>query len=169
MTTVGFDQPLYILPFDHRGSFQKNMFGWHGTLTPEQMAEIVAAKRVIYDAFRKAIDTGVPKDKAGILVDEQFGAAILRDAAAARRQGRNQVGCIILGRGEDDAKVREWLGIAAAVPGFIGFAVGRTSFWDTLVNWLAKKVTRDQAVDQISARYREFVTIFETHQKAVTA
>ena len=309
MTTLGFNQPLYILPFDHRGSFQKNMFGWDGKLTPEQTAEIAAAKRIIYDAFRKAIQTGVPKGKAGILVDEQFGAAILRDAAAegyftacpaeksgqdefdfeygdrfaehieafdptfckvlvrynpeadrelnrrqaarlkglsdylhrasrtlfmfellvpaekaqlerlhgdrkaydltlrphlmaeaiqalqdagvepdvwkieglerradcenvvaaARRQGRNQVGCIILGRGEDDAKVREWLSIAAAVPGFIGFAVGRTSFWDPLVNWLAKKITRDQAVDQISARYREFVTNFETHQRAVPA
>jgi 5-dehydro-2-deoxygluconokinase len=94
----------------------------------------------------------------------------LRERRGCRAQaGRNQVGCIILGRGEDDAKVREWPGIAAAVPGFIGFAVGRTSFWDPLVNWLAEKVTRDQAVDQISARYREFVTIFETHQKAVTA
>jgi len=310
MTTRGFNQPLYILPFDHRGSFQKNMFGWDGKPTPEQTAEIAGAKRVIYDAFRKAIQTGVPKHKAGILVDEQFGAAILRDAAAggyfsacpaeksgqdefdfeygdrfaehieafdptfckvlvrynpegdrelnrrqvarlkrlsdylhrtksrtlfmfellvppekaqlerlhgdrkaydlevrphlmaeaiqalqeagvepdvwkieglerradcenvvaaARRQGRNQVGCIILGRGEDDAKVREWLSIAAAVPGFIGFAVGRTSFWDPLVDWLAKNITRDQAVDQISARYLEFVTIFETHKQAVTA
>ena len=37
---------------------------------------------MIYDAFRKAVQTGVPKEKAGILVDEQFGAAILRDAAA---------------------------------------------------------------------------------------
>ncbi len=73
MTTIGFNQPLYILPFDHRGSFQKNMFGWRGTLTPEQTAEIAAAKRVIYDAFQKAIRTGVPKDKAGILVDEQLG------------------------------------------------------------------------------------------------
>jgi 5-dehydro-2-deoxygluconokinase len=89
--------------------------------------------------------------------------------AAARRLGRSQVGCIILGRGEDDAKVREWLSIAAAVPGFIGFAVGRTSFWNPLVNWLAKKVTRDQAVDQIVARYRELVTIFETHQRPVAA
>ena len=310
MITLGFDRPLYILPFDHRGSFQKKLFGWDGTLTPEQMAEVGAAKGVIYDAFRKAIQTGVAKDKAGVLVDDQFGAAILRDAAtrgyctacpadksgqdefdfeygdgfaehieafdptfckvlvrynpegdrelnrrqaarlkalseylhgaksrslfmfellvpaekaqlesldgdrkaydltlrprlmaeaiealqdagvepdvwkieglesradcenvvaAARRQGRNQVGCIVLGRGEDEAKVRGWLSIAAGVPGFIGFAVGRTSFWDPLVNWLANEVMRDQAVDQISARYREFVTILETHQLAVTA
>jgi hypothetical protein len=24
----GFTQPLYILPFDHRGSFVSGMFGW---------------------------------------------------------------------------------------------------------------------------------------------
>src|ERR1700676_2291945 len=78
--TVGFDRPLYILPFDHRGSFQSKMFGWKGTLTPEQTADIAAAKQVIYDAFKAVIAGGLSKDKAGILVDEQFGAAILRDA-----------------------------------------------------------------------------------------
>src|SRR5271157_6209688 len=80
MTTLGFDKPLYILPFDHRGSFQKKMFGWDGELTPQQTADIAAAKRVIYDAFKLAVHAGVPKEKAGILVDEQFGAGILRDA-----------------------------------------------------------------------------------------
>jgi len=79
--TLGFDQPLYILPFDHRGSFQTKMFGWTGTLTTEQTAAIAAAKQVIYDGFKAAVAAGVPKDRAGILVDEQFGAAILRDAA----------------------------------------------------------------------------------------
>src|SRR4029077_5694637 len=39
-------------------------------------------KRVIYDAFKAAIAAGVPREKAGILVDEQFGSAILRDAVA---------------------------------------------------------------------------------------
>src|SRR5438132_14050244 len=77
----GFDRPLYILPFDHRGSFQTKMFGWKGTLTPAQTAEIAAAKQVIYDAFKAAVAGGVARDRAGILVDEQFGAAILRDAA----------------------------------------------------------------------------------------
>src|SRR5262245_48441153 len=79
--TLGFDQPLYILPFDHRGSFETKMFGWHGALTDAQTAEIAAAKRVIYDGFQAAVAGGVPADRAGILVDEQFGAAILRDAA----------------------------------------------------------------------------------------
>jgi myo-inositol catabolism protein IolC len=83
MTSVGFDKPLNVLPFDHRGSFQKKMFGWDGALNPQQAAEICAAKRVIYDAFTTAIHPGVPEEKAGILVDEQFGGTILRDASAA--------------------------------------------------------------------------------------
>src|SRR5258708_17206312 len=78
--TIGYDQPLYILPFDHRGSFQTKMFGWKGELTPAQTAEIAATKQVIYDAFKAAIAGGILKNKAGILVDEQFGAVILRDA-----------------------------------------------------------------------------------------
>ena len=298
---IGFDQPLYVLPFDHRGSFQTKMFGWKGTLTAEQTAEIAAAKQVIYDAFKAAVAGGVPKPKAGILVDEQFGAAILKDAAqngyatscpaeksgqdefdfeygeefakhiemfsptfckvlvrynpegdqaanqvqaarlkrladylhakgkskfmlellvpaekaqldkvkgdkkaydrelrpglmaqaihqlqdagieadvwkiegldrredcvnvvaATRRGGRSKVGSIVLGRGEDDKKVREWLGVAAPVPGFIGFAVGRTTFWDPLVDMRAKKITRAAAVAEIARRYREWVDIFE--------
>jgi 5-dehydro-2-deoxygluconokinase len=78
--TLGFDRPLYIQPFDHRGSFETGMFGWTGALTSEQTAQIAEAKQVIYDGFKAAVAAGVPKQKAGILVDEQFGAAILHDA-----------------------------------------------------------------------------------------
>jgi 5-dehydro-2-deoxygluconokinase len=304
--TIGFDKPLYVLPFDHRATFQTKMFGWKGTLTPAQSKEIIAAKRVIYEGFKAAVAAGVPKEKAGILVDEQFGSDILRDAAkngfstaytveksgqeefdfeygeefarhieafnptfakvlvrynpegdralnqrqasrlkqlsdylhgsgrmfmfellvpetkaqldrvkgnkgaydrelrpglmaeairqlqdsglepdvwkiegvdrregcekvvaAARRNGRDKVSCIVLGRGEDDAKVREWLAVAASVPGFIGFAVGRTSFWEPLMSWREKKATRDQAVADIARRYQEWVAIFEKHSVPV--
>jgi myo-inositol catabolism protein IolC len=58
------------------------MFGWQSPLSDAQTAEIAGAKRVIYDGFLAALAAGVPKEKAGILVDEQFGAAILRDAAS---------------------------------------------------------------------------------------
>jgi 5-dehydro-2-deoxygluconokinase len=310
MNCIGFDKPFYILPFDHRSSLRKKMFGWDGDLSTQQTAEIIVAKRVIYDAFKAAIRAGVPKGKAAILVDEQFGATILRDAtaegyvtccpaersgqdefdfeygehfdehieavhptfckvlvrynpegnhsvnqlqlvrlrrlseylhsnlghsrfllellvppekaqlerlkrdkkvydrelrpalmaqameqlqdadiepdvwkieglerhedcekivAAARRQTRHHVGCIILGRGEDEGKVREWLTTAAAVPGVIGFAVGRTSFWGPLVDWRAKRITREDAVAEIARRYREYVKIFEASEKAVPA
>jgi len=306
MKAIGYDQPLYILPFDHRGSFETKMFGWHGDLTAAQTAEIAAAKQVIYDGFKAAIAAGVSKEKAGILVDEQFGAAFLRDAAAngyttacpaeksgqdefdfeygadfakhieafhptfckvlvrynpegdaslnqrqvarlkqlsdfihdqsqsrflfellvpaekaqldrlkgdkkaydlelrprlmvqaieelqdagvepdiwkiegldrrddcakmvaaARRGGRDKVSCIILGRGEDDKKVHEWLATAAEVEGFIGFAVGRTDFWEPLVSYRAKKITREAAVAEIARRYQEFVGIFEMARPA---
>ena len=301
MSIRGYQKPLYILPFDHRGSFETGMFGWKGDLTAEQTAQIAAAKRVIYDGFQQALAGGVPAENAGILVDEQFGAAILRDAkanghlfacpaeksgqeefdfeygedfaahieafhptfskvlvrynpegdpvlnkrqsarlkrlsdylhganrslfmfellvpaekaqldkvkgdkkaydleirprlmietirelqnagvepdvwkiegldrredcekivAAAQSGGRNAVGCIILGRGENDQKVHEWLTTAAAVPGFIGFAVGRTDFWDPLVAWRDNKSSRETAVSEIARRYREFVDAFE--------
>jgi 5-dehydro-2-deoxygluconokinase len=304
--TVGYDRPLYVLPFDHRGTFQKNMFGWTGTLTAEQTAKIAAMKTVIYDGFKAALAGGVPQDKAGILVDEQFGGGILRDAAkhgyntscpaeksgqdefdfeygeeftghieefrptfckvlvrynpegepamntrqagrlkrlsaylhsggpskfmfellvpaekaqletvggdkkrydrelrpdlmvkaihalqdagveadvwkiegidtaedcqkvlaAMKRGGRDHVGGIILGRGEDDVKVRHWLKTAASVPGFIGFAVGRTSFWEPCAEWKEGKRTREAAVAEIARRYREWVDIFESAARA---
>jgi myo-inositol catabolism protein IolC len=305
----GYDRPLYLMPFDHRGSFQTKMFGWQSPLSDAQTAEIAGAKRVIYDGFLAALAGGVPREKAGILVDEQFGAAILRDAtskniitacpleksgqaefdfeygaefsshietfdptfgkvlvrynpdgdralnkrqaarlkrlsdflaargrgrfmfellvppdklqlerlkgdretydlelrprlmveaiqelqdggvdpdlwkveglarredcqrvvAAARAGGRHNVGCIILGRGEDDRKVGEWLGIAATVPGFVGFAIGRTVFWDSLVAWRSKLATRDQTVAEIARRYRQFVDLFERKDAALSS
>ena len=81
--------------------------------------------------------------------------------AAARRDGRDKVSCIILGRGEDDHKVREWLATAAGVDGFIGFAVGRTTWWDPLADWRAHRIAREAAVAEIARRYREWVDIFE--------
>jgi len=82
MIDVGFDRPLYVLPFDHRGSFQSGLFGWKGALTTDQTARVSASKRIIYDGLLAAVAGGVPKERTGILVDEQFGAEILRDAAA---------------------------------------------------------------------------------------
>jgi myo-inositol catabolism protein IolC len=81
--------------------------------------------------------------------------------AAARRGGRDTVGCIVLGRGADAGRVRTWLTTAATVPGFIGFAVGRTTFWDALVDWRSRRITRAAAVDIVAHRYQEWVDIFE--------
>jgi myo-inositol catabolism protein IolC len=298
--TLGYNKPLYILPFDHRGSFQTGMFGWKGTLSPEQTAQIATAKQVIYDGLKAAIAAGVAKERAGILVDEQFGAAILQDATkngyitavsaeksgqdefdfeygedfashieafnptfckvlvrynpegdkstnarqagrlqrlsdylhrtdrkymfellvpatpdqlqqvggdrkrydlerrptlmvnairelqeagvepdiwkiegldhredcvqvadTTRRDGRGEVGCIVLGRGEDEAHVHTWLTTAAGVSGFIGFAVGRTTFWDPLVAWREQKSSREAAVAEIARRYRQWVDVFK--------
>jgi 5-dehydro-2-deoxygluconokinase len=57
------------------------MFGWTGSLSAQQTGKIAAMKQVIYEGQKRALPGGVPKEQAGILVDEQFGAEILRDAS----------------------------------------------------------------------------------------
>jgi myo-inositol catabolism protein IolC len=300
MTSPGYTHPLYLLPFDHRASYIKGMFDLHPPLDAAQHDRVADSKRLIYEGFERAVADGVPLDRAGILVDEEFGAAIQRDArklgaitalpvegsgsdefhfeygddfaahiaafaptfakvlvrynpegdgelnarqtarlqqlsthcrgvgqrfmfellvpatdgqladlagdknaydlklrpqlmaqairalqdagvepdvwkiegldrredcemlsALARRDGRGEVGCILLGRGADDAKVEEWLRTAAGVPGFIGFAVGRTSFWDPVAGYFKQGMARDAAAAEIAARYRRWVDVFE--------
>src|SRR3954468_20855341 len=72
--TLGYDGKLYILAFDHRGSFQKKMFGIEGDPTPEQTETIADAKHLIFEGMVKAVDAGVDPHATGVLVDEQFGA-----------------------------------------------------------------------------------------------
>src|SRR5206468_7040521 len=79
---LGYDRRLYILAFDHRGSFQKKMFGISGTPTTEEANRIADAKSLIFEGFQLALSDGAPKDAAGILVDEQFGDAVARKAKA---------------------------------------------------------------------------------------
>jgi myo-inositol catabolism protein IolC len=83
---LGYDGKLYILAFDHRGSFQKKMFGIEGDPTPEQTATISDAKHLIYEGMVKAVEkSDVHPDQLGVLVDEQFGSPknIPGDAKAA--------------------------------------------------------------------------------------
>ena len=81
---LGYDTKLYILAFDHRGSFEK-MFGVSGRApTPEEVARISDAKSLIFEGFRRAVAEGVPKDAAGVLVDGQYGPQVAR---AARAEG----------------------------------------------------------------------------------
>ena len=296
----GYNKRLYILPFDHRHSYGSEVFGYHEPMTPAQIDDIALSKAVIYGGFKAAIAAGVSADKAGLLVDEEFGAAILEEArshgfitclsaeksgqhdfdfeygpafkehiekfnptfakvlvrynpqgdaamnavqakrlktlsdylaeskryfmfellvlaeksqlrqvggdvhaydlklrpalmkqaieelqnrgvepdvwkiegldrpedcrtiaATVRRGGRDKVGCIILGRGENEAKVIQWLTTAAAVPGFIGFAVGRSSFLQSIVDLRSGKIGRAQAVEQIRQKFMEWVGVFE--------
>jgi len=84
-----------------------------------------------------------------------------RIVAMSRRDGRGDVGCIVLGRHEAEDKVATWLKTAASVPGFIGFAVGRTTFWDAVADYVKKRTTRPEAVSRIAQRYQKWVAIFE--------
>src|ERR1700721_262068 len=81
---LGFTRDLYIMPFDHRGSFQERLFGIKGrTPNAQETAEIASYKEIIYKGFLDAVKAGVPRDKAGILADRQFGSQVLKEAHAA--------------------------------------------------------------------------------------
>ena len=73
---LGYDGKLYILAFDHRGSFQKNMFGIQGDPTPEETETISDSKRLIFEGMLEAVDRGAEAGATGVLVDEQFGSNI---------------------------------------------------------------------------------------------
>ena len=80
---LGYDRKLYILAFDHRGSFQKKMFGIQGDPTPEETAIIADAKHLIYEGMVEAVKRGIEPSSAGVLVDEQFGGEIPERAREA--------------------------------------------------------------------------------------
>ncbi|HEY2771937.1 MAG TPA: DUF2090 domain-containing protein, partial [Solirubrobacteraceae bacterium] len=77
---LGYDGKLYILAFDHRGSFQKKMFGIEGDPTPEQTQTIADAKHLIFEGMLEAVNRGAEPGATGVLVDEQFGGSIPEDA-----------------------------------------------------------------------------------------
>lgn len=81
-------------------------------------------------------------------------------ALQARAGGRNYVGVIVLGRGENAEKVKTWLSIAAKTPGVIGFAVGRTVFWDALKGFKEGKLSREKAIDNICQSYKSFCELW---------
>jgi 5-dehydro-2-deoxygluconokinase len=300
--TLGYDGMLYILAFDHRGSFQKKMFGIEGDPTPEETERIADAKHLIFEGMLKATEEGLEPGTSGVLVDEQFGAptgmpaeakerglllsmpveksgqdefdfqygddfgehitqfdpdfskvlvrynpdgdakmndrqrerlerlgrwlhendrkylfellvpaeefqlekvggdtdrydAELRPelmrrtirefqeggvepdiwkiegvdssedcdsiARTARRDGRDGVVCVVLGRGADDDKVDHWLRQGAPVQGYAGFAIGRSIWWDALKGFLDGSIEREDAAQQVADNYLRFVRVYQ--------
>src|SRR5919199_1239210 len=198
---LGYDGKLYVLAFDHRGSFQKKMFGIEGDPTPEQTETISDAKHLIFEGMRLASERGVDGQAVGVLVDEQFGGTIPQDAKndglklampveksgqeefdfqyesefgdhieqfdpdfskvlvrynpgedaemlaeqTRKGDGRENVVCVLLGRGASDDKVDHWLRQAAPVEGFIGFAIGRSIWGDALTGFINGSLEREAA------------------------
>ncbi len=297
---LGYEKKLYILAFDHRGSFQKKFFGIEGDPDPEQTAMIADAKHLIFEGLQRAVASGADASVTGVLVDEQFGGSVPEEAHAqglklampaersgqnmfdfqygdefgehierfgpdftkvlvrynpegnaeenaeqlgklkllsdwlhskqrkflfellvpaeeaqlqavegssdrydaelrpelmrgaiaaiqdagievdiwkiegvdersdcemlvrqARSGGRDGVVCVVLGRGADDAKVDHWLEQAAPVDGFIGFAIGRSIWWNPLKQYVDGKIERSEGARQIAENYSRFVKVYE--------
>jgi myo-inositol catabolism protein IolC len=79
---LGYDGKLYILAFDHRGSFQKKWFGLTGDPTAEDIARITDAKTLVYEGLEHALSQGAEPSVTGALVDEQFGGEVPKRAKA---------------------------------------------------------------------------------------
>src|SRR4051812_23799847 len=77
---LGYDGKLFILAFDHRGSFQKKMFGIEGDPSEEQTQTITDAKHLIFEGMLAAAEKGLDEEASGVLVDEQFGGAVPQQA-----------------------------------------------------------------------------------------
>ena len=296
---LGYQRNLYLLAFDHRASFSKNLFGITGEPTPEETDRVTDAKWVIYEGYAQAIQGKEDTDELGILVDEHYGADIARMAKSAgaklampveksgqdefdfefgeafgehivafdpdfakvlvrynpdgdaemnarqaarlkrlgdwlherdrkylfellvpatpaqleavggdadrydlevrpelmvrtiaelqeagvegdiwkiegidkpedckrigeqaRAGGRDEVACIVLGRGANTEKVDHWLKVGAATPGYQGFAIGRTIWWDALTGWRDGDLSREAAAAQIAERYQHAIDVY---------
>ena len=83
-----------------------------------------------------------------------------RISQTARRDGRDGVVCVVLGRGADDAKVEHWLRTGAPVEGYAGFAIGRTIWWDALKGFLDGDIEREEAAGRIAEKYLRFVQVY---------
>jgi len=296
---------LLILAFDHRASFIEKMFGIKGRQpTQEEKKQVSEFKKMIFEGFKAALKRGVPREIAGLLVDEEFGAGVLREAKksgltfampmeksgqdefdfeygekypvhidafdptlvkvlvrynpegdsmmnkrqlmrlrslsdylqsvgkpflfellvpatkeqltksadskedydrelrpklmvkameqiqgsgveptiwklegvekavdakavvkAAQRDGR-KAGVITLGRGESKEKVQEWLRVGAQIPGIIGFAVGRTIFWEPLAEYKAGKLDKPAAIEGVARNYADFAKLWMNERKS---
>ena len=78
-----------------------------------------------------------------------------------RMAGRDNVACVVLGRGADDAAVDNWLRAARGVDGYCGFAIGRSIWWDPLKAYVDGTLPRDQAAQRIGQNYQRFVNVYE--------
>jgi myo-inositol catabolism protein IolC len=84
-----------------------------------------------------------------------------RIAAQARRDERDDVRCVVLGRAADQGRVEAWLGQAAGVEGFCGFAIGRTIWFDALRAMLAGEIDRAEAAARIASSYLRSSEVYE--------
>jgi 5-dehydro-2-deoxygluconokinase len=307
---LGYDGKLFILAFDHRGSFQKKMFGIEGDPDEEQTRTISDAKHLIFEGMLVAAEKGLDEEASGVLVDEQFGGDIPKqakehnfklampveksgqnefdfqygdefgdhiekfdpdfskvlvrynpddpDSEMNKRQlerlkrladwlhehdrlflfellvpatesqleqvggdadrydtelrpelmrraieeiqdfgievdiwkiegvdersdcemlaqqtrkgeGREGVVCVVLGRGASDEKVDQWLRAGASVEGYVGFAIGRSIWWDALKGFLSGDISREDAAAQIAEKYLRFVKVYQEAESAVSA
>ena len=140
--------------------------------TSQQLAEVRGSKETYDQAIRPKLMVESLKEiqAAGIEpsvwklegVDNPEDAKIIVNQA---QSGGRKAGVITLGRGESKEMVQKWLAVGARIPGIIGFAVGRTIFWQPLVEYKAGTISRDEAVEKIALNYADFAKLWQNEKK----
>src|SRR5437763_3058904 len=124
-------------------------------LRPELM------RRAIEDLQKAGVEPDIWKIEG---VDERSDAEML--AAQTRTGGRDGVVCVLLGRGASTDKVDHWLQQAAPVEGFVGFAIGRSIWWDALKGFLGGDLERRAAAEQVADNYLRFIKVYDDAESA---
>ncbi|MGH2719114.1 MAG: 2-deoxy-5-keto-D-gluconate 6-phosphate aldolase domain-containing protein, partial [Actinomycetota bacterium] len=137
--------------------------------TPEQLDEVEGSAarydtevrpKLMLRTIEQIQDAGIEPDVWKIEgIDSTAECAEI--AALVKRDGRDGVGCVVLGRGADDAAVEAWLRAGAVVPGYQGFAIGRSIFNESVKGLATGTMERSEAVRLISQKYRHFVDVYE--------
>jgi myo-inositol catabolism protein IolC len=140
--------------------------------TPKQLSELGGSKEAYDQVMRPKLMVESMKEiqAAGVepvvwklegLDNSESAKAVVEQA---RRNGR-KTGVITLGRGESKEQVQKWLKVGAKIPGIIGFAVGRTIFWQPLVDHKAGKISRSEAIERVAQNYIEFSDLWLSERK----
>jgi len=139
--------------------------------TEEQLTSVARNKdryddEVRPDLMARAIttlqDAGVEPDLWKIEgVDKREACRAIADTA--RRDGREQVGCLVLGRGAAVERVDDWLRAGAGVDGYVGFAVGRSIFAEAVGDLAADPGSFDieHGAEAIATKYRRFIAVYQ--------
>jgi 5-dehydro-2-deoxygluconokinase len=128
----------------------------------DERYDVELRPQLMMEAILQLQNAGVEPDiwKIEGISDREACAEI---AALVRREGRDRVSCVVLGRGASDEKVDEWLRAGAGLEGYIGFAIGRSIFGESVKAFAAdpEGFDRDAAVEKIARNYRRFIEVYE--------
>jgi 5-dehydro-2-deoxygluconokinase len=140
--------------------------------TPQQLAEANGSKETYDKVLRPKLMVETMKEIQDADVEPSVwkleGVDKAEDARTIVKQaqrGGRKVGVITLGRGESKEKVQEWLAVGAKIPGIIGFAVGRTIFWQPLADHKAGTINKEEAVERIALNYADFVNLWQKEKQ----
>jgi myo-inositol catabolism protein IolC len=94
----------------------------------------------------------------GLYKKEQYEEIV---KVARNGENRSEVGLIILGRNETKEHVNAWIVAGREVEGVLGFAVGRTIFWEPLMKYKNEEISRSMTIDMIAEDYFSYYKLFK--------